>query len=344
MAFTEIYGNNYTAAGSGIKFPLQGGADMVEVVNQTKTLDVSTSGMIRGYWRGPKFGAAQTAAGSGERWYRAATAAIGIGKFSDTGGTPTATAGTGFTYVPTIPFIEAQGANAITGITAASPAVVTQTNTYSENDILVLYSTTGMLQIAGMPFEISTVSGSGYTLTGLRAVGFAAAGTAGFTRRVSNTQAVEPEYLYITEITKAAQAVVRTSVNPGRYYVAGMMIYFSVPSSFGMSQINGKMAKIVSIDETAYTMTVDLDTSAFSTFAFPASSASPTTRLFATLASSGQRTQQEQLTGVYTGYDFNKAPFHSGSFTPYLWIPTGQWNAGGTSGDSLIITAFKYEN
>lgn len=344
MAFTQIYGDVYTAAGSGIKFPLQGGADMVEVVNQTKTLDVSTSGTIRGYWRGPKFGAAQTAAGGGERWYRAATAAIGIGQFSDTGGTPTATAGTGFTYVPVVPFIEAQAANAITAITAASPAVVSQTNTYSNNDILVLYGTTGMLQIAGMTFEISSVSGSGYTLTGLRAAGFLAAGTAGFTRRVSNKEAVEPQYLYITEITQAAQAVVRTSVNPGRYYAAGMMIYFSVPSSFGMQEINGKMAKIVSIDQTAYTMTVDLNTSSFAAFAFPASTGSPTTRLFATLASSGQRTQQDQLTGVYTGYDFNLAPFHVGQFTPYLWIPTGQWSAGGTVADNLIISAYKYEN
>jgi hypothetical protein len=344
MAFTEIYGDVYTAAGSGIKFPLQGGADMVEVVNQTKTLDVSTSGTIRGYWRGPKFGAAQTAAGGGERWYRAATAAIGIGQFSDAGGTPTATAGTGFTYVPTVPFIEAQAAAAITNISQADGAIVLQTNTYSNNDILVLYNTTGMLQIAGMTFEISSVSGSQYTMLGLNSSAFAAPGTAGNTRRVSNKEAVEPQYLYITEITRASQAVVRTSVNPGRYYVAGMMVYFSVPSSFGMTQINGLMAKIISIDEATYKMTVDLDTSSFSAFAFPASSGSPTTRLFATLASSGQRTQQNQLTGVYTGYDFNLAPFHTGQFTPYLWIPTGQWSAGGTVDDNLIISAYKYEN
>jgi len=103
MAFTEIYGDVYTAAGSGIKFPLQGGADMVEVVDQTKTLDVSTSGRVRGYWRGPKFGAAQTAAGGGERWWRGGTAAINIGQFSDAAGG--ATAGTGFTYVPAVPFV-----------------------------------------------------------------------------------------------------------------------------------------------------------------------------------------------------------------------------------------------
>jgi hypothetical protein len=342
MAFTQIYGDVYTAAGSGIKFPLQGGADMVEVVNQTKTLDVSTAGTVRGYWRGPKFGAAQTAANGGERWWRNSTAAINIGQFSDNAGPPTA--GSGFTYVPTVPYVEAQASSAITAITAASPAVVSQTNTYSENDILVLYNTTGMLQIAGMPFEISTVSGSAYTLTGLQAVGFAAAATSGNTRRISNKEAVEPQCMFITEITKASQAVVRTSVNPGRYYVAGMMIYFSVPSSFGMVEINGKMAKIVSINETNYTMTIDLDTSSYTTFAFPASTATPTTRLFATLASSGQLTQQNQLTGVYTGYDFNLAPFHTGTFTPYLWIPVGQWNAGGTSGDNLIISAYKYEN
>lgn len=342
MAFTQIYGDVYTAAGSGIKFPLQGGADMVEVVNQTKTIDVSTTGMVRGYWRGPKFGAAQTDQNDGERWWRAATAAINIGAFSDAAGG--ATAGSGFTYVPTVPYVEAQAASAITAISQADPAVVTQNNTYSENDILVFYNTTDMLQIAGMTFEISTVTSTDYELIGLDASGFAAAATGGNTRRVSVDWAVEPPYLYITSISQASQAVVRTSVNPARYYVEGMMIYFSVPRSFGMVEINAKMAKILSIDEATYEMTVDLDTSSYTAFAFPASTGSPTTRLFATLASSGQRTQQDQLTGVYTGYNFDKAPFHTGQFTPYLWIPTGAWSAGGTAGDNLIISAYKYEN
>ena len=343
MAFTMIYGDHYTSAAPGIKFPLQGGADMVEVRNITKSLDVTNAGMVRGYWYGSKFGAAQTAAGQGERWFREAGAPeIQIDNF--TGSAGGATAGVGFTYVSDVPQVEAQSANAITAITAADPAVVTQTNTYSDGDILVFYSTTGMLQLGGIWAEISSNNGSAYTLTGIRGLNFAAAGTAGYTRRISNKLAVEPQFMFVTEVTKASQAVVRLSVNPGRYYTAGMMVHFNIPGSFGMTELNQKSAKIISIDETEYTITIDLDTSAYSTFAFPASASSPTARLFATMAPVGQKTQQDPLTGVYTGYDFNFAPYHVGQFTPYLWIPNGAWSAGGTADDELIISAYKYEN
>lgn len=344
MAFTEIYGNVYTTVAGGLKFPLQGGADVVEVIDMTKTLTVSSAGMIRGYWYGPKYGAAQTAAGGGERWYRNTTAATGIGTFSDTGGTPTAVTGIGFTYVPVVPFVEAQAANAISNISQASNAIVSQTNTYANNDILVLYNTTGMFQIAGMTFEISSVSGSQYTLIGLNSAAFAAAGSGGNTRRVSSNQAVDPEALFITGISNATQAVVTTSVNPARYYIAGMMVYFSVPSSFGMSQINGMWGQIISINAATYSMVVNINTVSFTAFAFPASTGSPTTRLFAMLASQGQYTSQDPILKTYTGYDFNFAPYHTGQFTPYLWIPTGQWSAGGDIGDNLVVRAYKDEN
>src|SRR6185503_21243007 len=162
-----------------------------------------------------------------------------------------------------------------------SPAVVTQTQTYSDGDILQFYSTTGMLQIAGMNFQISTVSGSGYTLIGLRAAGFSAAATAGYTRRISKYLAVEPQFLYVTEITQANQAVVRTSVDPTQYYVVGMKVRFSVPYSFGMTQMDGLTGTIVAVSSANYTFTVDINSSAFTAFAFPASTLSPTATLFA---------------------------------------------------------------
>src|SRR5437868_6323809 len=111
----------------------------------------------------------------------------------------TSSASNGFTYVTTSPVVEAQAANAITGITAANPAVVTQTNTYSNGDIVRIYNTTGDLTISGMDFQISSASGSGYTLLGLsnRSQNGLAAATAGNTRRMSNL-AVEPQFLYIS--------------------------------------------------------------------------------------------------------------------------------------------------
>ena len=74
-----------------------------------------------------------------------------------------------------------QNAAAITSITQANGAVVTQAaHGYSNGDIIQFYGTTGMLQISGMNFEISNVSANNYTLIGLNSSGFASAATAGF--------------------------------------------------------------------------------------------------------------------------------------------------------------------
>lgn len=340
MPFTILTGDTFTSAGVGVKIPLPSSADYFTTTNITQMpLAPATGVVIRGEWFGPKFGAGATAANDGIRWKKTnSTNALLIDTFA------TATASNGFTYVTSVPYVEAQAANAITSITAASPAVVTQTNTYSSGDFLTLYGTTGMLQISGMTFQISSVSGSGYTLTGLRAAGFAAPATAGFTRRVSKQAAVDPEFLYITEITKATQAVVRTSVDPTPYYAVGMKIHFSVPFSFGMYEINQLTGKILSVDATNYTVTVDIDTSAFTTFAFPASTASPTATLFATYAPAGESTQFNPVTLVQTGYDFQKQPFKTGQFTPYMFLAGGAQSPAGATSDVINWTAYKFEN
>lgn len=333
MAFTILTGGSFTSTGAGVKIPLPSSADYFKTWNITQLIASNPNTVTNGEWFGSKFGAGASPAGQGIKTVK--TTAMLESAFA---------AGTGFTYVTTAPVIEPQAANAITSITAASPAVVTQTNTYSENDVVYLYNTTGMLQISGMPFQISTVSGSGYTLIGLRAAGFAAPATAGFTRRVSKFGAVEPEFLYITEITKATQAVVRTSVDPTQHYVVGMKIHFSVPYSFGMTEISGLTGKIVAVSAANYTVTVDIDSSAFTTFAFPASTSSPTAQLFATYAPAGASTQFDPVTLVQTGYDFQKQPFRTGEFVPYMFLTGGAQSPAGAASDIVNWMAYKLEN
>jgi len=338
MAFTIITGGSFTSLGVGVKIPLPSSADYFKTWNITQYAAAAPSVVVGGEWFGSKFGVGASAANSGLRWKKSGSSAILIDSFS------TSSATDGFTYVTLNPSVEAQAAAAITSITAASPAVVAQTNTYSEGDILRIYNTTGMLQIAGMPFQISTVSGSGYTLTGLRAAGFAFAATAGNTRRISKFAAVDPETLYITEITQAASAVVRTSVDPTAYYVVGMKIYFSVPVSFGMTQINGLTGKITAVSSANYTVTVDIDSTAFTAFAFPASSSSPTAQLFATYSPAGASTQFDPVTLVQTGYDFVKQPFKTGQFTPYIFLAGGANSPAGANADVINWSAYKFEN
>jgi hypothetical protein len=333
MPFTIITGGSFTSTGAGVKIPLPSSADYFTTENITQEAAANPNTVIQGRWFGSKFGSGASAAGSGIKVVK--TTADLTSAFA---------AGTGFTYVTVAPVVEAQSANAITAITAASPAVVTQTNTYSDGDILQFYDTTGMLQIAGMNFQISSASGADYTLIGLRAAGFAAPGTAGFTRRISKYAAVEPQFLYVTEITKATQAVVRTSVDPTQYYVVGMKVHFSVPYSFGMYQMNQLTGTIVAMSAANYTMTVDIDSSAFSTFAFPASALSPTAALFATVAPAGASTKFNPVTNLFTGYDFNYQPFRTGEFTPYMYLAGGAQSPAGASNDVINWIAYKFEN
>lgn len=332
MPFTITTGGSFLSTGASIKIPLPSSADYFKTWNITQLIASNPNTVVHGEWFGSKFGSGASAAGRGIQTVK--TTAMLESQFA---------ANTGFTYVTTAPFVEAQAPNAITAITNASPAVVSQTNTYAENDVVYLYGTTGMLQYGGMPVQISTVSGSGYTLIGVRASGLTA-GTAGFTRRVSKYNAVEPEFLYITEITQATQAVVRTSVDPTQHYVVGMKIHFSVPYSFGMTQINGLTGKILAVSAANYTVTVDIDTSAFTAFAFPLTTASPTAPLFATYAPAGASTQYDFVTQVQTGYDFSKQPFRTGEFTPYMLLAGGAQSPAGAAADQVNWMAYKLEN
>ncbi len=345
MAFTILDGSSFTSTGAGVKIPLPSSADYFRTWNVTQMALTGTV-VVGGEWFGAKFGAGASAANSGLRWKKAGSSAILIDSFA------TSTASDGFTYVTSSPVVEAQAANAITAITAANPAVVSQTNTYSEGDFLRIYSTTGDLTIGGMVFQISSVSGANYTLLGLANVagnGLAAA-TAGFTRRISKFAAVEPEFMYITNISKAIQAVVSTSIDPTNYYAVGMKIHFSVPSSFGMKEINQLTGTILAVNAAsatgsigAYNVTVNIDSSAFTTFAFPLTTLSPTAQLFATFAPAGAQTSFDPVTLVQTGYNFSLQPFRSGQFVPYLFLAGGAQSPAGASLDQINWISYKLE-
>lgn len=337
MPFTIIDGGSFTSAGVGVRISVPSSADYFVTKNITKLSAAAPTGCIMGEWFGSKFGSGQTANNDGIRWRKAGSAAVLVDSFA------TATASNGFTYVTDSPFVEAQAANAITNISLADPAVVTQTNTYVENDIIRIYNTTGMLQIAGMPFQISTVTSSNYELLGLDASGFAAVATAGNTRRLSPTQAVDPEFLYITAISQATSAVIRTSVDPTNFYAAGMKIRLSVPAAFGMSEIDGLEGVITATSSAAYTLTVDIDSSTFTAFSFPTSANAQSSQRFATLAPAGASTTENQITSAQTGYNFTLQPFRTGQFTPYMYLAAGASSPAGASNDVINYAFYKYE-
>ena len=336
MPFTIVSQGTFTQPATAVNqsIPLPSGADYFKTYNLTQMpLAPATPVVVMGEW----FGGGLTAKNDGLRWKKSAnTSVLNLDTFQ------TSTASNGFTYVTSFPQPEAAVVG--TAITNASPAVVSMTNTYSEGDTVVLYNTTGMLQISGMAFTISSVSGSGFTLLGLDASGFSAAATAVTARRIPRVMPVEPRYLYITKVSQASQAVI--TVSEAHSYVVGQKINIEIPGSFGMTQMNGyynlRVPPVITA-VTAYTMTINVDSTNFTAFAFPASSASPTAALFATLTSAGQSVQFNNVTQVQTGYNFQYVPFHSGLFIPYMYLASGAQSPAGSAGDVIVWQAMKCE-
>lgn len=159
-----------------------------------------------------------------------------------------------------------------TAITAANPAVVTATaHGLAVGDIVRIYNTTGMLQIAGMEFSVTAVpTVNTFTLGTLDASGFAAPATAATIRTVPLTT-YYPRNLWITNISQAVQAVVQLSTVGTNQFEIGQEIRLVVPAEFGMIEADNQRARITAVNNTTGTITLDLNTSAFTAFAFPTS-------------------------------------------------------------------------
>lgn len=340
MAFTIVTQGTFTQPATAVNqiIPLPSGADYFKTVNYTQ-MGLTGTVCVGGEW----FGGGITPANDGLRWRKAGSSAILIDKFS------TSTASAGFTYVTDNPTPQA----ALTGttITQANPAVASVTNTYSNGDQVVIYNAVGMQQISGMVFTISSVTSSQFSLLGLDSSGFAAPATAFTVRRLTQNPSgivtpVAPSAYQVTKVTQAANAQVTTSqINN---LVVGQKIEFTVPGSFGMIQLNNfyqgqsKPVIVMSIVDT-YNFTINVDTTNYTAFAMPASSGSPTTQLFATIAPAGQAATFNPITQVTTGYDFTKVPFRSGVFVPYMLVPSGANSPGGAAADVIVWQAYKME-
>jgi hypothetical protein len=107
--------------------------------------------------------------------------------------------------------------------------------------------------------------------------------------------------------------------------------------------LNGLTGTITSLSAANYTATVDIDSSAFTTFAFPASASSPTASLFATAAPAGAYTSYNPVTLVQTGYEFQKQPFHTGQFVPYMSLAGGAQSPAGAASDVINWMSYKLE-
>lgn len=179
----------------------------------------------------------------------------------------------GFTFVDDSAAVGLGAANTtLTAISTANPAVVSLTSTIglADNDVVRIFSTTSMLQIAGWDFTIgSLVTNTSFELSFLDSSGFAAAASAGTIRRVPFDPRFYPRNRRITGITQATSAVVTLSVTHG--FTAGQSVRIKVPATFGMIEIDDLIGNITAISTVNNTITLDIDSAAFTAFAFPTS-------------------------------------------------------------------------
>lgn len=178
--------------------------------------------------------------------------------------------GGGFTFVTDSASSSLGASLTVTSTTNAAPPVVSLASTagLSNGDVVRYVNSTGQLNISGMDFTINTlVANTSLNLQFMVAPG--GAGTGGAVRRVPFDPRFYPPYRYITAISLATSAVITLSVT--HLYTVGQQVRIIVPTVFGMTQMNNLLATITAISTTNNTITVNIDSSAFTAFAFPTS-------------------------------------------------------------------------
>lgn len=72
-------------------------------------------------------------------------------------------------------------------------------------------------------------------------------------------------YRTIASVSNSNPMVITTTFN--HFYPAGMMVRFMIPPMFGMQQLNALQGQIIST--TSNTLTINIDSIGFGTFAYP---------------------------------------------------------------------------
>lgn len=174
----------------------------------------------------------------------------------------------GFTPIDTSTEPKLSAANAtVTAISNATPPVVSLTSTagLEDSDIVRFINVTGAQQFGGIDFTIdSLVANTSFDLPFAPTI---VAGTTGSFRRVIKNPLYYPRHRYISAITQAASAVVTLTVT--HEFTVGQIVRFQVPAAFDMTEMDSLQGEITAINTTTNTITVNIDSTAFTAFAWP---------------------------------------------------------------------------
>lgn len=245
---------------------------------------------------------------------------------------------------PTFP---ALAATAITGNAGTFVVSMADTGTIAVGDYVRLYSVTGEQQISGYTFQVTAVTND-TSIT----LGYMASSGTTFAADATAAQVVKfipnrmyPRWKFIANITQASQAVVYfTEQND---FTPGEIVSFRVSSDFGMQEINNVPARVLSVtnSSTVSSITIDLDTTGFTAFAFPTSAVAaagvspavcvPSSSGVVPNNGSATTPQEPPGTNLRDAFDNrNTRIIHFG----------GSCFANGNTGDVWMWQAFKYDN
>ncbi len=226
-----------------------------------------------------------------------------------------------------------------TAISGATPPVVSSANTgnLQNGDLVEIYNAAGALQFSGYQFTVDTVIAN--TSFRLPFAPTIVAGTTVNYRVIKFQPMYYPRRLFVSAVTQATQAVVTLSVTHN--LTVGQRVVFGViPAVYGMTQLSGLRATIVAINTTNNTITIDIDTSGFTAFAFPltAVAAAPHTQPSMVPFGDGLNPLTNPLgnQSVLDGATRNLA-------VRGVYLAAGANSPAGVTGDVIFWRAFKAE-
>lgn len=262
MDGTIIQQGRFTSNGSAKTLQIRSDVDWMKVLNYTVASNSQT-----------------TAVGVQYYWQRGMATDTGIeylkSNAANAANLTTALTSGGFTLVDSSASSVGTLNTTITAISNASTPVVSASSTagLSNGSIVRMINVAGAQQLGGIDFTVGSVTtNTSFTLAYMSQI---AAGTTGSFRVISFDPIYYPRRRFISAITKASSAVVTLTVTHG--YTVGQQVRFVVPDAYGMTQIDGLTGTITAINTTNNTITVNIDSSAFTTFAFPTTTAVPFT-------------------------------------------------------------------
>ena len=163
-----------------------------------------------------------------------------------------------------------------TTITKAASAVCTTTPAHGlqTGDVVIITNNNIMTQLGGLYFTVTVTGANTFTIPLNTNTANFVQETGYVVRKLIVGPLYYPQRRYISNITAANPMVVSTNVAHGM--LPGQQVRLRIPTAFGMTQANNLQGVITAV--TAQTFTLGgIDSSAFTAFAWPASTAVPFT-------------------------------------------------------------------